>query len=66
MNKKKKEMNKWVVFVKEIQKANPDLKYYLCLTKAKPLWAEKKQKENDKATQTETQTETEQSIEVEE
>jgi len=55
-NKKpKKESNKWVLFVKEIQKIN-DVKYFEALKIAAPLWAKKKEEENTKATQTEEQT----------
>ncbi len=45
MNKKKKEANKWVLFVKEIQKKN-NIKYFEALKKAKPLWKKKKEEDN--------------------
>jgi hypothetical protein len=53
-NKKpKKESNKWVLFVKEIQKIN-NVKYFEALKIAAPIWKKKKEEENDKSTQTDT------------
>ena len=50
MNKKKKESNKWVLFVKEIQKEN-NIKYFEALKMAKPLWKKKKEEDSKKEDQ---------------